>query len=372
MIKVLEVSSDSNIGGAGKCIITFLKYFDRSEFDVSAVVPRGSLLLPEIKELGITAYELDNLAEKSLDMGAVGLLRKLFLKLKPDIVHTHGCMSARIAARLCGIKTVYTRHSVFEPSKRLSKGVGKLINGAVNNLTADRIIAVAEAARDNLTATGVSDKKIDVILNGVEPLKALSNRNEIRESMGIAPDEKAVAIIARLTEVKGHRYFVETAKLLLKEGVKAKFLIAGAGDTEEEVRRQIESEGLCEYVKLLGFLADVEPLMNAMDIQANCSFGTEATSLSLLQGMSLGKPAVVTDFGGNPGVIRDGENGFLVPVKDPKAMADRLKLLMTDSALYEKMSASSLEIYKSTFTAEVNARNIENIYRRIYNNESKI
>lgn len=49
---------------------------------------------------------------------------------------------------------------------------------------------------------------------------------------------------------------------------------------------------------MLGFLNDVEPLMNAMDIQANCSFGTEATSLSLLQGMSLGKPAVVTDFGG--------------------------------------------------------------------------
>ena len=84
---------------------------------------------------------------------------------------------------------------------------------------------------------------------------------------------------------------------------------------------------------MLGFLSYVEPLMNAMDIQANCSFGTEATSLSLLQGMSLGKPAVVTDFGGNPGVIRDGENGFMVPIKDPAAMADTLHKLMTDESL---------------------------------------
>lgn len=365
MIKVLQVSSDSNIGGAGKCIVTFLKYFDRSKFDVAVVVPTGSLLLPEINALGIKAYELDNLAEKSLDRKAIKHLSNLFKELKPDIVHTHGCMSARIAAKMCGIKAIYTRHSVFDPSKVLSKGIGKVINGAVNNATADRIIAVAEAAKDNLTATGVSDKKIDVILNGVEPLRELSDRDKIRESLGIAPDEMAVAIIARLTEVKGHKYFVEAAKLLKQEGVKAKFLIAGTGDTEGDIKQQIEREGLSDYVKLLGFLTDVEPLMNAMDIQANCSFGTEATSLSLLQGMSLGKPAVVTDFGGNPGVIKDGQNGFLVPIKDPRAMADRLKQLMLDDALYNKMKKTSLEIYKSTFTAEVYTRNIENVYRGI-------
>lgn len=381
MIKVLEVSSDSNIGGAGKCIVTFLKYFDRSKFDVEAVVPVGSLLIPEIKALGVKTHELEHLAEKSLDMKAVGLLKKLFKELRPDIVHTHGCMSARIAAKMCGIKVVYTRHSVFEPSKRLSSGLGKIINGAVNSMTADRIIAVAEAAKDNLTATGVPEKKIEVILNGVEPLKPLPDRDRIRASMGIAPDEKAVAIIARLTEVKGHKYFVEAARLLRDRGVRAKFLIAGAGDTEDAVKRQIKDEGLEDYVKFLGFLTDVEPLMNAMDIQANCSFGTEATSLSLLQGMSLGKPAVVTDFGGNPGVIKNGENGFLVPIKDPKAMADKLETLMSDKPLYEKMKKKSLEIYKNSFTAEVNTRNIENVYRSLIenkqergniNNESKV
>ncbi len=367
MIKVLEVSSDSNIGGAGKCIVTFLKHYDRGKFDVGAVVPTGSKLLPEIEALGVKTYELERLAEKSLDAGAVKLLKKLFKELRPDIVHTHGCMSARIAAKLCGIKVVYTRHSVFEPSARLSRGIGKLINGAVNSRAADRIIAVAEAAKDNLTATGVPEKKIDVILNGVEPLREYSpeEREKARSALGIAPDEKAAAIIARLTEVKGHKYFVETAKLLKARGVKAKFLIAGTGDMESDIKRQIEAEGLGDYVKTLGFLTDVEPLMNAMDIQVNCSFGTEATSLSLLQGMSLKKPAVVTDFGGNPGVIKDGVNGFLVPIKEPKTMADRIERLMTDENLYEKMSRASGEIYKSAFTAEVNTRKIENVYQSL-------
>ncbi len=367
MIKVIEVSSDSNIGGAGKCIITFLKYFDRSRFDVSVVLPKNSLLKPEAEELGVTVYEMDNLAEKSLDFKAIGSLRKLFKELKPDIVHTHASMSARIAAKLCGIKTVYTRHSVFEPPAKISRGAGKLINGAVNNLTADRIIAVAEAAKDNLTATGVSANKIEVILNGVEPLSEYDTEKRIaaREKFGIAPDETAVALIARLTEVKGQRYLIDCAEILKNKGYKIRFLIAGTGDTESELKAYIAQKNLSDTVVMTGFLSDVEPLMNAMDIQANCSFGTEATSLSLLQGMSLGKPAVVTRFGGNPGVIKQDVNGALTPIKAPEAMAKEIERLINDKELYSKMSKGAKRTYKETFTAEVNTRNIERLYESL-------
>ena len=106
--------------------------------------------------------------------------------------------------------------------------------------------------------------------------------------------------------------------------------------------------------------------MNVMDIQVNCSFGTEATSLSLLEGMSLGKPAVVTDFGGNPGVIKDGVNGYLVPTHDPKALADRIEKLASDDELYSRISQNCFEIYAKTFTSEANARKIEEIYNQLY------
>ena len=82
---------------------------------------------------------------------------------------------------------------------------------------------------------------------------------------------------------------------------------------------------------------NVSELLNITDVQANCSFGTEATSLSLLEGMSLGIPAVVTSFGGNPGVIKNGENGFLVPVNNAEKMAEGIEKLLTDEELYEKM-----------------------------------
>ena len=171
MIKVVNVISDTNIGGAGKCVLTFLKYYDKADIDLTVVVPRGSLLIPEIEKLGARYIETDGIADKSLGRDGIAKLKKIFREIRPDLVHSHGCMSARIAARLCGgTKVIYTRHSVFEPSKKISHGMGKLINGAINNATADRIIAVAEAAKDNLTKTGVSEKKITVLLNGVEAL----------------------------------------------------------------------------------------------------------------------------------------------------------------------------------------------------------
>ena len=164
MIKVINVISDTNIGGAGKCVLTFLKYYSRDRIDLVVVIPTGSLLKPEIEKLGGKFIEVDGIADKSLDFKAIGKLLNIFKEQKPDIIHCHAAMSARIAGKLYGkAKIVYTRHSVFEPSKTISKGIGKVINGFVNNSTADKIIAVAEAAKDNIVKTGVNPKISEMI-----------------------------------------------------------------------------------------------------------------------------------------------------------------------------------------------------------------
>ncbi|MBQ9757452.1 MAG: glycosyltransferase family 4 protein [Clostridia bacterium] len=364
MLKVLQVCSDTNIGGAGKCILTYLKHCNCEKLNVAVVLPSNSLLKPKVEGLGFKVFEIDAMADKSLDGRAIKKLLKVFREFKPDIVHTHASMSARIAARLYGAKIVYTRHSVFPPNPHLTHGIGKTLCGLANNSTADKIIAVAEAAKQNICDIGVKDDKIEVILNGVEPLRKYSadETSKIKAEFNIPEDCKCTAIVARLNEVKGHKYFVEAAKILKDRGIKARFLIAGTGDMADTIRKQILEAGLDDYVIMLGFLDNVEPLMNIIDVQANCSFGTEATSLSLLEGMSLGKPAVVSDFGGNPGVIKDGKNGFIVPTHDSLALAEKLAMLFEDNDLYSKLSAGSTEIFNSTFTATKYAENIDNIY----------
>ena len=331
-IKVIEVSSDTNIGGAGKCLLTLLENFDYNTFDVKVVLPKNSLLKPHIDKMNIPVIEVDGIADKSLDFAAVKELRMIFKRERPDIVHTHASMSARIAAKQAGAKVVYTRHSVFEPSKKISRGIGKVINGMINNHYADSIIAVAEAAKDNLTDTGVKESKIKVILNGVDGLTPVSTDEKriIKERFNLPDGYKAVSIVARLEDIKGHDYFIEAADRLLQKGIKARFYIAGTGSYENHLKEKVKNMNRQEQIIFTGFISDVDKLMSITDVQANASFGTEATSLALLEGMSLGIPAVVSDFGGNPGVIKNGQNGYIVPKQNSKALADNLEVLLTD------------------------------------------
>ena len=370
MKKIIEVSSDTNIGGAGKCLLTLLSEYDRSRYEMKVILPKNSLLKPHIEVLGVDIIEVDGIADKSLDLKVIGALYKIIRREMPDIVHAHASMSARIAARFAGCRVIYTRHSVFPPPKKISEGLGKWINGAVNNFFADGIIAVAEAAKENLIQTGVDDSKITVILNGVKGLeeKSAEEKARARERFGIGEGERVVSIVARLEDIKGHDFFIDAADMLLKSGVKAKFVIAGTGSYEAHLKERVKNMGLDKDILFTGFIKDVDALMSITYIQCNASYGTEATSLALLEGMSLGIPAVVSDFGGNPGVISDGNNGFLVPKQNAAALAEGIKKLLEDDTLYERMSERSKEIFADKFTAAAMTKQTEEYYDRVMSN----
>lgn len=367
MIKVLNIISDSNIGGAGRCVLTFLKYFDRNKFKVKVVVPSGSLLIPEIRKLGIDVIEAEGIAEKSLSRSGIKVLRNIIKRSGCDIVHTHGNMSGRIAGKRCKKKVVYTRHSVFPVSPRISKGIGKKINGAVNMHYADDIIAVAEAAKENLVDSGIKESKVKVILNGVEPQNRISEEkaDEIKARYGIKENDFVVGIMARIEEVKGHIYLIEAAEKIKNSGRNLKVLIIGTGALENELKKIVKDKGLEDTVIFTGFIKNVNEILSIMDIQANASFGTEATSLSLLEGMSLGIPAVVSNYGGNPGVITHGENGYIFRLKDSEDLASYIIKLLDDNETYKYMQKRSVEIFNEKFTAEIYARNIEKVYAEL-------
>ncbi len=368
MLKVINIISDSNIGGAGKCILTFLKYYDKSKFDVKVVIPTGSLLKKELEALGAYIIEADGIADKSLSAKGIKALRKIFGEHKPDVIHAHATMSARFAGRLYGkAKIVFTRHSVFEPSKKISQGIGKAINGFVNNSTADKIIAVADAAKDNVVKTGVNPDKIVVIKNGVEPLKVVGEEEKLRlkSNYNVGEGEFLLGIVARLNYVKGHVYILEALKKLIDDGIKVKLLVAGTGDYEEEIRKKIAELDIAENVIMAGFVTDVTGIMNILDLNLNASFGTEATSLSLLEGMSIGLPAVVSDFGGNPGVIEHGVNGLIFKKCDSDDMYDKLRSLLTDEVAMNNLKEGCKMVFEQQFRAEVMTGAIQKVYEEV-------
>lgn len=366
MTNVLNILTDSNIGGAGRCLINYLKYHDRSRFSVKVVLPRGSRLIAEILATDTPVIEADGIAERSFSPEAIGSLRKIIRQEKPDIVHTHGSFSGRIAGRLCGCKVIYTRHSAFPVPERLKKGPGHWLNGAVNSFFADSIIAVSPATAENLTDSGVPEKKITTMMNGVEPLRRSTPEAcaALKKQLGIPEGVFTAGILARLEPYKGHMLLLDAAKELLDEGRDFRILIGGSGSAQADILKRIEELGLSENVLFLGFVDNVSQILSILDVQLNCSYGTEASSLALIEGMSLGLATIASDYGGNPWQVDDGITGLLFKSREPKQLAEKLRTLMDDPVLLAQMRHNALEIYRNRFTGEIFAKNIEAVYTK--------
>ena len=364
MIRVLNIISDTNIGGAGRVLINYLQYADREQFDTAVALPRGSLLKAPLEELHTTVYEVDGIADRSYDKGDVKVLRELIRRVDPDIVHTHGALSGRIAAKQCGKKIVYTRHSAFPVPAKLRYPPGRWVNKWMNEHYADRIIAVSPAAAANLTDAGVSPRKITVMMNGVAPVERAGPETcrAFRAKYGLQEGVFTAGILARIEPYKGHLHIVEAAQQLKGEGRKLQVLIAGTGGYEEELRGEVSRRGLEDTVFFLGFQSDVAPVLSVLDVQLNASYGTETSSLSILEGMSMGLPAVVSSYGGNPWLIDDGEDGLIFPNRDSAALARCVARLMDEPDTLRHMGERAVEIFHRRFTGQIFAKNVEQVY----------
>ena len=360
MIRVLQIISDTNIGGGGRSLLSYLQYYDRSHFRMEVALPRGSALTERIRALDIPVHEIDGMADRSLDRTALRPLRALIRRLDPQLVHTHGALTGRIAARMEGRKVVYTKHCAFPPSGLLASPPGRLANGLLDGLLADGVVAIGPSAREILRASGIPDRRIHVLLNGV-PEPTPEQRTDIRAAYGFGPDDFVLGILARVEEYKGHRTVLEAVKRLAERGRPVRLLVAGEGSYLEQVR-QMASALPPGTVVLAGFVREVERALWAMDVQINASYESETSSLSLLEGMSLGLPAVVSDCGGNPLLIREGENGLVFPMRNSGALADRVADLMDHPEEWRRLSRGAKEIYQANYTGEIFAKHIEDIY----------
>lgn len=366
-IRVLNIISDTNIGGAGRCLLNYLKYCDRERYEIAVLLPAGSQLKPAVEKLGAVVLEADIEGDRSFDLKAIPLLRRMVAAAEPDVIHTHGSMSGRIAARNSSARLIYTRHSAFPVPESLKHGPKHWANRLVSEIYADRIISVSPATVGNLTDSGVRRDKIDIVLNGVEPVPRATQetQNQWRKRLNLQPGDFVVGILARLEEYKGHMLLLEAAASLKAQGYPIKVLIAGTGDYEENIALRLHELNLEGTVSMLGFTTQVAEFLSILDVQANCSFGTEATSLSLLEGFSMGLPAVVSNYGGNPWVVEDGQNGLIFESKDPVALANCLKGLMDDQTQLTDMSIHAREIFEERFTGRIYAGNIECVYQKV-------
>ena len=356
-MKILHVLTDRNIGGAGRWLLYYLKYHNREKFAVKVVLPHDSLLVAAVQALDVPVLAMEEMEDKSFDRKAFKALAKIFRAERPDIVHTHASMTARMAARRARVPYIFnTKHCMEGAPGGLAK---KILRREINAVFSDKIIAVSKAVRRSMIAGGTKPQEIAVVYNGIEriPIPSAEEKAALLSSFGGKAGEKAVGMVARLEEVKDH----ETFLLGAKKRQDVRFYIVGDGSLRKQLEQKTAALGIREHVTFTGFLQDVEKIEAALDIAVITS-RAEALCLSILESMIAGIPAVGTDSGGVAEVIRHGENGFLIPVGDSDALAERLDELLADDAKRSAFGAQAKKDAEATFLAEQMTRKIEKLY----------
>lgn len=357
-IKVCHVLTDTNIGGAGTALVNLLTACDRERFAFSVVLPYGSAAAPLVEKTGADIFFAHGIADRSAAPAAIPALTRIFRRLRPDIVHTHASLSARLAARAAAVPVIImTRHCADPLPRVFSAAGGILLRGCCT-----RAIAVGDDAADALAACGFPRERIDVILNGTAPLREPTEAelDAAREKLGINKDDFTVGIFARLEKRKAHEVFLEAARLCTEKAPDIRFLVVGDGSRRTELEEMSRRIGLAERVRFCSFCPDIAPLMALCAANVNTSVPGEVSSLAITEGLSLGVPPVVSRCRGSE-LLTDG-CGIVTTPGSAESTADAVMRLYSDRGLQKELSAAARLRYAEHFTACEYAQRTEAVY----------
>lgn len=321
-----------------------------------------------LDEIGVGYFQVDftrNVLNLKQDYIALKQVNQLLKENEYVFLHCHspiGGVVGRIAGHRNGCRVLYTAHGFH-----FYKGASKLnwllfypIEKYLSRYT-DTLITMNQ--EDYQRAKEKFHAGKTEIIPGVgivtDSFGICSDKTEhMQEELSIPKQAKVLLSVGELNQNKNHAVVLRALKELNDSGYH--YLICGQGQEKEHLERLAEELGVREQLHLLGFRADVGEVYAAADIFLFPS-RREGLSVALMEAMASGLPSVVSNIRGNKDLIRDGENGFLVPVEDEKAYAAKISYLTSETEAAKKMGEKSRE-YVQAFDVS----RVEEEMNRIY------
>lgn len=370
-IKILHVSYSLNIGGLEKVVLNLAGGLNKDKYLQSVCALSNELgLKQQFDKLNIPVYLFPK--KKSVDLPLILKLRKFFKESPVDIVHTHNptaLLYGGLSSILSGKRLVHTEHSNLMQHKKLMNFAESLIFRMVKGLVCDTQ-EVKQSVHKN---QGIALDKIKVICNGVDIKKfclvslPTVSQGRLRvndKDVGNKGEQFTVGTVARLTPIKDQKSMIKAVQILKEKDRNVKLVIAGEGDLKNDLMDYVKECDVVDRVEFLGERTDVADILRTFDAYILCSL-YEGMSVSLLEAMSSSLPCIVTNVGGNVELIRDGENGFLVPVKDPAAISSCVEKLMDDADLCKKMGKANRKLVEEKYSLDAMCAGYEREYERI-------
>jgi len=239
---------------------------------------------------------------------------------------------------------------------------------------ADAVSASSDDLVQRAIRIGAPRKRSEVIPYGVDPDRftpatATDPGAALRQQLGLAADEQIILAVGRLVYKKGFEYLIRAMPAVLAEHPRTRLLIVGGGDLREKLGALIAQLGVSQSVQLSGAVErDQLPLyFSGCDLFVLPSVRDQAGNIDglpnvLLEAMASGKPAVASNVAGVPLAVHDGENGALVPEKDPSALAAAISHLLADPGLMREMGQAS----RRRVEADLNWRSVAARFMALY------
>ncbi|MBW2312150.1 MAG: glycosyltransferase [Deltaproteobacteria bacterium] len=340
-LNILFAIGSLDIGGAEAQMAALIsRLHDRRFFCHLFVLQKEGYLKQYIRDLGVPTYdgglERGDLLKAPWKLIPAQLrLIRILLLVRPVVVHSFlplvTCMGA-LGGRLTRVPLVITsRRALGTHQERYN--ILRLLDLAANRLS--HLVTVNSRAvwEDTVQRDHIDPAKLALIYNGVDVStfdSARSSRRKTREILGIGSTEKVIIVIGNLIPYKGHGDLLKAASEALTSVPQALFLFAGEdrgiGGRLEKMAAEL---GVSSRVRFLGLRHDIPQLLAASDISVVASH-EEGFSNVILESMASGLPVVATRVGGNPEAVVDGVTGWLVPPRNPTAMAEKIIDLLND------------------------------------------
>jgi glycosyltransferase involved in cell wall biosynthesis len=361
VLKVAYVVPDLGIGGAERHVTTLMSHLDRERFDPMVIcLGRQGQLFASLAASDVPAVALGRRKRQAFAC-LIDLVRKL-REFSPDVVVVRGYNAevlGRVAAVLAGVPSLIVW--VHNCGDLRPRGALRRICDAALDRVTNAYFGVAHAQVPYLVRElRFPSRKIRIIHNGVDlsSFPATTDR-DLRNQFGFQTHEVVVGVLAALRPEKDHETFLRAASLISKRDPRARFLIVGDGPRRAALEVLAEDLGIRDRVLFTGPRNDVAAVLAVMDIFVLTSFTIECFPMALLEAMASSRPAVCTAVGGVPELLSDGVTGYLVPPRDPIALADRLSSLLESSQRRRQFGAAARARVEAEFTLERSVREAE-------------
>jgi glycosyltransferase involved in cell wall biosynthesis len=365
-IKIIHIITRMDMGGSAQNTLLTVLHHDAQQYNVwlikgctleSAMTKAETKLVVDQLEIakrqGIQIIDAPSLVRRISPINDVRSLVALFRhirKIEPHIVHTHTSKAGilgRLAAWLARVPTIiHTPHGhVFyghfgRSLSRMFLQMEKLLG----RITHHQIALTPEECNDYVNLGVAKSNNLSVIHSGVDLNRFKLNAaetNHKRKELSIPPDSLVVGYVGWLIPIKGVTYLVNAMAEVIQRHPNSLLVLVGKGDekAEEEIKlkEQVENLGLVDNVRFLGWRPDVNEIMVCFDIFVLPSLN-EGMGRVLVEAMAAGLPIVASRVGGIPDLVKDGENGLLVPPANASALAKAISDLLTDKKKQKRMA----------------------------------